>query len=97
MNGKELDDPDLPFFLSANGDSTTVSRPTFQHFSEAVGLPSASANTLRKSATTKIRRDASLKTNEPVIMDHTAGVADKFYDQSRTAVQVKPIEKFTGE
>lgn len=60
----------------------------FQKFAEATGLPRASANTLRKGATTNYRQDPTMSLKEHVIMDHSSKTADLHYDQSRTMEQV---------
>ena len=91
LGGRDLDDPDLPFFFSPEGEPASVSKTTFQLFAAAVSLPNASFNTVRKSATTVIRSDPEQKTKEPQIMDHSAGVAERNYDQSRTKTQVSHL------
>ena len=88
LHGLDLNDVSKPYFLSASGDAATVSKATFKMFAEAAGLPKASANTLRKGATTKLREDPGMKGSEPEIMDHSKRVADQHYDQGRTNLQV---------
>lgn len=88
LRGKEETDPKATFFLTASGAPAVVSKSMFKVFVDTTGLAKASANTLRKGATTKLREDAQMSAKESVIMDHSDKTADHYYDQSRTSDQV---------
>ena len=74
--------------MSSSGDAAVVNRSMFKTFAKATGLPNATANVLRKSATTNLRKDSKMSQKEPTIMDHSQRTADHYYDQSRTIEQV---------
>ena len=84
----DIEDPNAAFFLTAAGLAASVTNHTFKKFASVVGLPKASANTIRRGATTNLRKDPVMSAKEPIIMDHSAKVADHHYDQGRTVDQV---------
>ena len=77
---------------TASAVAAEVTKSMFKMFSETVGLPRASANTLRKAGTTNLREDPAMAVKEPVVMDHTKKTADLYYDQGRTSDQVSGSE-----
>ena len=92
LQGKDVADAGQPFFLTSSGVAAEVTKSMFKMFSETVGLPRASANTLRKAGTTNLREDPAMAVKEPVVMDHTKKTADLYYDQGRTSDQVSGSE-----
>ena len=88
MEGYDDKDPNGSFFLTTSGEPAIVSKGMFQKFADAVGLPSASANTLQKGATTNLLEDPIMKNKESTVMDHSEKTADLHYDQGRTRTQV---------
>ena len=55
-----MSDASQPFFLTASWAAAVVSKAMFKMFSETVGLPRASTNTLRKAGTTNLREMSKL-------------------------------------
>ena len=89
LGGKDTDDRDQPYILAANGKKACVNRDTWSAFAKEAGLPKASYNTVRKSATTTLRKDEEMRAIESVVLDHSDKTADVFYEQARTSQQVR--------
>ena len=72
---------DAPLFHSANGKPAKVDKTTYQKFADESKLPSASANTIRQTATTAYRNDPKIRAHESRDMDHNENVATDHYDK----------------
>ena len=58
-----------------------MDKSMYKKFASTSGLPHASANTLRKGATSSLMTDPKMRTLEPETLGHTAVVGAEFYDQ----------------
>ena len=81
-----------PLFLTVNGRAATVDKSMYKKFASTSGLPHASANTLRKGATSALMTDPKMRTLESETLGHTVKVAAEFYDQGAQQRKVSAYE-----
>ena len=93
LAGVPLDDPESPLLISVNGRPATVDKSMYKKFAQASGLPFASANTLRKEATTNLMSDPDMRKMESETLGHTERVRAEFYDQGSQERKVSRLKK----